>query len=230
MIAHAYAFDVIVRQSDCEALAAGSQPDQGPYPQNTTFCSRMTKATQLYPRHPEDLAAFPFTLQKEEDGQVYRPLHPPFAARQMAGDRHGCLPPAPLLQRRFPQDIGKGRPLPERPHRQVHDGVQRKNQLRNLQRGGRGAVHLDPLRQKGYPQDPERTDAGGLRPAGVRDGGPHSDQINAITKVSAGQRRWSWTRRWRWTRGAGRYARQRMRRCWRFREGAAHRQAGVPVP
>ena len=33
MIAHAYAFDVIVCQSEFEALVLGSQPDQGAHPQ-----------------------------------------------------------------------------------------------------------------------------------------------------------------------------------------------------
>ncbi len=47
MIAHAYAFDVIVCQSEFEGTGAGSKPDQGPTRRSITSCSRMIKATAI---------------------------------------------------------------------------------------------------------------------------------------------------------------------------------------
>ncbi len=55
------------------------------------------------------------------------------------------------------------------------------------------------------------------------------DQINAITKVSAGQKV-VWTRMWRWTWWRWPVRRQRMRGGAALPRRTAHRQAGVPVP
>ena len=62
---------------------------------------------------------------------ISAPYTSSFAARQMAETAMDAFL-LPRCSKRFPQEIGKGRPLPERPYRQVHGGVQRQDQLRDL--------------------------------------------------------------------------------------------------
>jgi len=144
MIAHAYAFDVIVCQSEFEAL--------------------VLEASQIKAHTPK----YNILLKDDKGGRggVYRPLHLQLCRTADGRNGYGCLFAAALLQA-LPAGDRQRPSLPERPHRQVHGGVQRKNKLRDLQSGGqkRGAPH--PLRQKGYPENPQRADAGGLRPAGI---------------------------------------------------------------
>ena len=94
----------------------------------------------------------------------------------------------PRCSKRFPQDIGKGRPCLNAHIGKVHGGVQRQDQLRDLQRGGKRGGAPDPLRQK----DILKTLNERMREASDRlefeTAALIRDQINAITKVSAGQK------------------------------------------
>ena len=166
MIAHAYAFDVIVCQSEFEALVLEASQIKAHTPKYNILL-KDDKGYSYIRVTREDWPRLSFTLQKEEDGAEYiGPYTSSFAARQMAETAMDAFFAAALLQA-LPAGDRQGTPLPERPHRQVHGGVQRQDQLRDLQSGGqkRGAPH--PLRQKGYPENPQRADAGGLRPAGI---------------------------------------------------------------
>ena len=142
MIAHAFSFDVIVCQSEFEALVLEASQIKA----HTPKYNILLKDDKGYSYIKVTREAWPrlsFTLQKEDDGSA--------AAVQ---------PPLPPGHR-------QGAALPQRPHRQVHGGVQRADQLRGIQRGGQGGGPPDPLRQKGHHQKPDRPDGGGQRAAGI---------------------------------------------------------------
>ena len=132
MIAHAYAFDVIVCQSEFEALVLEASQIKAHTPKYNILL-KDDKGYSYIRVTREDWPRLSFTLQKEEDGAEYiGPYTSSFAARQMAETAMDAFLPAALLQA-LPAGHRKGAALPERPHRQVHGGVQRQDQLRDLQ-------------------------------------------------------------------------------------------------
>ena len=160
MIAHAYAFDVIVCQSEFEALVLEASQIKAHTPKYNILL-KDDKGYSYIKVTKEEWPRLSFTLQKEEDGAEYiGPYTSSFAARQMAETAMDAF----LLPR---CNKRQGPPLPERPHRQVHGRVQREDQLRKLQSGRQERGPPDPLRQKGHPQDPARADDGSVRPAGI---------------------------------------------------------------
>ena len=145
MIAHAYAFDVIVCQSEFEALVLEASQIKAHTPKYNILL-KDDKGYSYIRVTREDWPRLSFTLQKEEDGAEYiGPYTSSFAARQMAETAMDAFL-LPRCNKRFPQ---------------------RQDQLRDLQSGGQKRGAPDPLRQKGYPENPQRADAGGLRPAGI---------------------------------------------------------------
>ena len=157
MIAHAYAFDVIVCQSEFEALVLEASQIKAHTPKYNILL-KDDKGYSYIKVTKEPWPRLSFVLQKEEDDAEYiGPYTSSFAARQMAETAMEALP-AGDRQRT---------PLPECAHRQVHGSVQRQDQLRKLQSGRQERRAPDPLRQKGHPEDPQRADAGGLGPAGI---------------------------------------------------------------
>ena len=155
MIAHAYAFDVIVCQSEFEALVLEASQIKAHTPKYNILL-KDDKGYSYIRVTREDWPRLSFTLQKEEDGAEYiGPYTSSFAARQMAetamdaalpiSSFHGCLFAAALLQT-LPAGDRQRTPLPERPYRQVYGSVQRKDQLRDLQSGGQKRGAPDPLR------------------------------------------------------------------------------------
>ncbi len=108
MIAHAYAFDVIVCQSEFEALVLEASQIKAHTP-STTSCSRMTRATAISASPGRTGRAFPSPCKRRRTGRVYRPLHLQLCGTADGRNGHGCLFAAALLKR-FPQDIGKGGP------------------------------------------------------------------------------------------------------------------------
>ena len=161
MIAHAYAFDVIVCQSEFEALVLEASQIKA----HTPKYNILLKDDKGYSYIKVTREAWPrlsFVLQKEEDDAEYiGPYTSSFAARQMAETALDAFL-LPRCSKRFPQDIGKGRPCLNAHTRQVHGCVQRQDQLRELQSGREKCGASDPVRQKGHSQDPERADAGSL--------------------------------------------------------------------
>ena len=120
MIAHAYAFDVIVCQSEFEALVLEASQIKAHTPKYNILL-KDDKGYSYIRVTREDWPRLSFTLQKEEDGAEY------IGPYTSAGDRQRT-------------------PLPERPYRQVYGSVQRKDQLRDLQSGGQKRGAPDPLR------------------------------------------------------------------------------------
>ena len=137
MIAHAYAFDVIVCQSEFEALVLEASQIKAHTPKYNILL-KDDKGYSYIKVTKEPWPRLSFVLQKEDDDAEYiGPYTSSFAA------------------------------LPERPHRQVHGRVQRQDQLRKLQPGRKKRRAPHPLRQKGHSENAQRADAGSLRPAGI---------------------------------------------------------------
>mgnify|MGYP000420304006 CR=1 FL=1 len=109
MIAHAYAFDVIVCQSEFEALVLEASQIKA----HTPKYNILLKDDKGYSYIKVTREAWPrlsFVLQKEEDDAEYiGPYTSSFAARQMAETALDAFL-LPRCSKRFPQDIGKGRP------------------------------------------------------------------------------------------------------------------------
>ena len=154
MIAHAFSFDVIVCQSEFEALVLEASQIKAHTPKYNILL-KDDKGYSYIKVTREEWPRLSFVLQKEEDGAEYiGPYTSSFAAREMAESAMDAFL-LPRCNRRFPQDLGKGR------------GVQRQDQLQGLQRRGEGGGPPDPLRQKGHHQDPHPPDGRGLGTAGI---------------------------------------------------------------
>ena len=109
MIAHAYAFDVIVCQSEFEALVLEASQIKAHTPKYNILL-KDDKGYSYIRVTREDWPRLSFTLQKEEDGAEYiGPYTSSFAARQMAETAMDAFL-LPRCSKRFPQEIGKGRP------------------------------------------------------------------------------------------------------------------------
>ena len=161
MIAHAYAFDVIVCQSEFEALVLEASQIKA----HTPKYNILLKDDKGYSYIKVTREAWPrlsFVLQKEEDDAEYiGPYTSSFAARQMAETALDAFL-LPRCSKPVPPGNRQGAALPECPYRQVHGRVQRQDQLRGLQSGREKRGASDPVRQKGHSQDSERADAGSL--------------------------------------------------------------------
>ena len=84
MIAHAYAFDVIVCQSEFEALVLEASQIKAHTPKYNILL-KDDKGYSYIKVTKEEWPRLSFTLQKEEDGAEYiGPYTSSFAARQMA--------------------------------------------------------------------------------------------------------------------------------------------------
>ena len=96
MIAHAYAFDVIVCQSEFEALVLEASQIKAHTPKYNILL-KDDKGYSYIRVTREDWPRLSFTLQKGGGrGRVYRPLHLQLCGTADGRDRHGCLPPAPV--------------------------------------------------------------------------------------------------------------------------------------
>ena len=109
MIAHAYAFDVIVCQSEFEALVLEASQIKAHTPKYNILL-KDDKGYSYIKVTKEPWPRLSFVLQKEEDDAEYiGPYTSSFAARQMAETAMDAFL-LPRCSRRFPQEIGRGRP------------------------------------------------------------------------------------------------------------------------
>ena len=109
MIAHAYAFDVIVCQSEFEALVLEASQIKAHTPKYNILL-KDDKGYSYIKVTKEPWPRLSFVLQKEEDDAEYiGPYTSSFAARQMAETAMDAFL-LPRCNKRFPQEIGKGRP------------------------------------------------------------------------------------------------------------------------
>ena len=109
MIAHAYAFDVIVCQSEFEALVLEASQIKAHTPKYNILL-KDDKGYSYIKITKEEWPRLSFVLQKEDDGAEYLgPYTSSFAARQMAETAMDAFL-LPRCNKRFPQEIGRGRP------------------------------------------------------------------------------------------------------------------------
>ena len=187
MIAHAYAFDVIVCQSEFEALVLEASQIKAHTPKYNILLkddkgySYIKVTTEEWPR-------LSFTLQKEEDGAEYiGPYTSSFAARQMAETAMDAFL-LPRCNKRFPQDCGKGRPCLNAHIGKCMAVCSGKISCENYNQAVKSAVHLIRYGKKDilktlHERMMEASDRLEFETAALL-----RDQINAITKVTAGQK------------------------------------------
>jgi excinuclease ABC subunit C len=109
MIAHAFAFDVIVCQSEFEALVLEASQIKAHTPKYNILL-KDDKGYSYIRVTKEEWPRLSFVLQKEEDGAEYiGPYTSSFAAREMAETAMDSFL-LPRCTRHFPEDIGRGRP------------------------------------------------------------------------------------------------------------------------
>lgn len=187
MIAHAYSFDVIVCQSEFEALVLEASQIKAHTPKYNILL-KDDKGYSYIKITKEDWPRLSFTLQKEEDGAEYiGPYTSSFAARQMAETAMDAFL-LPRCAKRFPQDLGKGRPCLN-----AHIGkcmavcsgrISQENYLQAV----KGAAHLIRYGKKEILKNlTERMEEASER-LEFETAALLRDQIAAITKLSAGQK------------------------------------------
>ena len=187
MIAHAYAFDVIVCQSEFEALVLEASQIKA----HTPKYNILLKDDKGYSYIKVTREAWPrlsFVLQKEEDDAEYiGPYTSSFAARQMAETALDAFL-LPRCSKRFPQDIGKGRPCLNAHIGKCMAVCSGKISCEDYNQAVKNAVHLIRYGKKDILKTLnermlEASDRLEFETAAIL-----RDQINAITKVTAGQK------------------------------------------
>ena len=187
MIAHAYAFDVIVCQSEFEALVLEASQIKAHTPKYNILL-KDDKGYSYIKVTREDWPRLSFTLQKEEDDAEYLgPYTSAFAAREMAETAMDAFL-LPRCSKRFPQDIGKGRPCLNAHIGKCMAVCSGKISCETYNEAVKGAVHLIRYGKKDILKTLnermlEASDRLEFETAALI-----RDQINAITKVSAGQK------------------------------------------
>ena len=187
MIAHAFSFDVIVCQSEFEALVLEASQIKA----HTPKYNILLKDDKGYSYIKVTREAWPrlsFTLQKEEDGAEYiGPYTSSFAAREMAESAQDAFL-LPRCSRRFPQDLGKGRPCLNAHIGKCMGVCSGRISCEEYNQAVRGAVHLIRYGKK----DILKTLTQRMQEASERlefeTAALLRDQIAAITKVTEGQK------------------------------------------
>ena len=187
MIAHAYAFDVIVCQSEFEALVLEASQIKAHTPKYNILL-KDDKGYSYIRVTREEWPRLSFTLQKEEDGAEYiGPYTSSFAARQMAETAMDAFL-LPRCSKRFPQEIGKGRPCLNAHIGKCMAVCSGKISCETYNQAVKNAVHLIRYGKKDILKTlnermQEASDRLEFETAALL-----RDQINAITKLTAGQK------------------------------------------
>ena len=187
MIAHAYAFDVIVCQSEFEALVLEASQIKAHTPKYNILL-KDDKGYSYIKVTKDEWPRLSFTLQKEDDGAEYiGPYTSSFAARQMAETAMDAFL-LPRCSRRFPQEIGRGRPCLNAHIGKCMAVCSGKISRENYEQAVKSAVHLIRYGKKDILKTLnermlEASDRLEFETAALI-----RDQIAAITKVTAGQK------------------------------------------
>ena len=187
MIAHAYAFDVIVCQSEFEALVLEASQIKAHTPKYNILL-KDDKGYSYIKVTKDEWPRLSFTLQKEDDGAEYiGPYTSSFAARQMAETAMDAFL-LPRCSRRFPQEIGRGRPCLNAHIGKCMAVCSGKISRENYEQAVKSAVHLIRYGKKDIlkilnERMLEASDRLEFETAALI-----RDQIAAITKVTAGQK------------------------------------------
>ena len=152
MIAHAYAFDVIVCQSEFEALVLEASQIKAHTPKYNILL-KDDKGYSYIKVTKDEWPRLSFTLQKEDDGAEYiGPYTSSFAARQMAETAMDAFL-LPRCSRRFPQEIGRGRPCLNAHIGKCMAVCSGKISCENYNAGRQKRRPPHPLRQEGHPEN-----------------------------------------------------------------------------
>lgn len=187
MIAHADHFDVIVCQSEFEALVLEASQIKAHTPKYNILLKddkgysyiRVTK--EAWPR-------LSFVLQKEEDGAEYiGPYTSAFAARELAESAMDSFL-LPRCSRRFPEDIGRGRPCLYAHIGKCMGVCSGKISCEAYNEAVRGAVRLVKFGKKDIVKSLNEKMEAASEKLDFETAALLRDQIRAIDKVAAGQK------------------------------------------
>ena len=187
MIAHAFTFDVIVCQSEFEALVLEASQIKA----HTPKYNILLKDDKGYSYVKVTRGAWPrisAALQKDDDDADYiGPFTSSFAVREMVETAQDCFL-LPRCNKSFPQDFGKGRPCLNAHIGKCMAVCSGKISCENYNQAVKSAVHLIRYGKKDilktlHERMMEASDRLEFETAALL-----RDQINAITKVTAGQK------------------------------------------
>ena len=187
MIAHAFTFDVIVCQSEFEALVLEASQIKA----HTPKYNILLKDDKGYSYVKVTRGAWPrisAALQKDDDDADYiGPFTSSFAVREMVETAQDCFL-LPRCNKNFPQDFGKGRPCLNAHIGKCMAVCSGKISCENYNQAVKNAVHLIRYGKKDILKTLnermlEASDRLEFETAALL-----RDQINAITKVTAGQK------------------------------------------
>ena len=187
MIAHAFAFDVIVCQSEFEALVLEASQIKAHAPKYNILL-KDDKGYSYIKITKEPWPRLSFSLQKEEDGAEYiGPYTSSFAARQMAETAMDAFL-LPRCSKRFPQDIGKGRPCLNAHIGKCMAVCSGKISCENYQQAVRNAARLVRYGKKEILKTLNERMQEAAERLEFETAALLRDQIAAITKLSEGQK------------------------------------------
>ena len=187
MINHAFAFDVIVCQSEFEALVLEASQIKAHTPKYNILLKDDKGYSYVKITHgpwPRISAA----LQKDDENADYiGPFTSAFAVREMVETAQNCFL-LPRCNKEFPRDIGKGRPCLNAHIGKCMAVCSGKISCENYNQAVKNAVHLIRYGKKDILKTLnermlEASDRLEFETAALL-----RDQINAITKVTAGQK------------------------------------------
>ena len=186
MIAHAYAFDVIVCQSEFEALVLEASQIKAHTPKYNILL-KDDKGYSYIKVTKDEWPRLSFTLQKRTTARSISALYLELCGPSDGRDGDGCFL-LPRCSRRFPQEIGRGRPCLNAHIGKCMAVCSGKISRENYEQAVKSAVHLIRYGKKDILKTLnermlEASDRLEFETAALI-----RDQIAAITKVTAGQK------------------------------------------
>lgn len=187
MIAHAFSFDVIVCQSEFEALVLEASQIKAHTPKYNILL-KDDKGYSYIKLTREEWPRLSFVLQKEEDGAEYiGPYTSAFAARQLVESAQDAFL-LPRCSKRFPQELGKGRPCLNAHIGKCMAVCSGKISCETYNEAVRDAVRMIRYGKKDILKNLNTRMMDAAERLDFETAALLRDQINAITKVSAGQK------------------------------------------
>ncbi len=187
MIRHAYTFDVIICQSEFEALVLEASQIKAHTPKYNILLkddkgySYIRISKEAWPR-------LSFVLQKEDDGAEYiGPYTSSFAAREMAESAMDAFL-LPRCSRHFPEDFGKSRPCLNAHIGKCMGVCTGKISQQAYNEAIQGAIHLIKYGKKDILRSLTQRMEAASEKLDFENAALLRDQIRAIEKVSAGQK------------------------------------------
>ena len=187
MIEHAFTFDVIVCQSEFEALVLEASQIKAHTPKYNILL-KDDKGYSYVKITKEEYPRISAALQKEEDGAEYiGPFTSSFAVRQMVETAQDAFL-LPRCNRRFPQEIGKGRPCLNAHIGKCMALCSGKISKEAYNQAVQGAIRLIRYGKKDIVKTLEQRMEEAAERLDFEQAALLRDQIAAIKKVSAGQK------------------------------------------